>query len=60
MTQRCGSTELTLLSRNDYPDGRKKLYVYKCVCGLAFTSNDHPQKNAAQTNQDADVPIVRR
>src|SRR5689334_1723838 len=40
--QRCGSTELTLIGRNDYPDGRKSLYAYRCVCGLAFTSNDPP------------------
>ncbi len=39
---RCGSTELTLTSANEYPrePGRLTMYVYKCVCGLAFTSYD--------------------
>jgi hypothetical protein len=41
---RCGGTQLTLLSKKDYPKepGRRTLYVYKCVCGLSFTSNDQP------------------
>jgi hypothetical protein len=42
---RCGGNDLTLISTSLYanePD-RKTLYAYKCVCGLAFTSNDKPK-----------------
>ena len=45
---RCHGLNLTLVSSTTYPDEpqRKTLYVYKCVCGMAFTSNDKPPVSA--------------
>jgi|GEM_PF-6796107 len=49
---RCSGAELTLMRFKQTPSqpGRRPLYVYKCICGLYFTSDDPPAPSAPPSN----------
>jgi hypothetical protein len=52
MCPRCDGNILTHCSSNFFPEsGRKPLYIYKCNCGLTFTSEIRPASEATSSTK---------